>query len=288
MRFVVLVAGLLVISGAFTYGYLRSSRRNAEAELQEFAETVPAPLTAEVRQWLAPQLARRTVYPALGAMWGLMAGNIPWTPGWDELPWYWFAVLVGSGIGFTAGALVAGYRTAPLLDGSVRMVDPVRRRVSEYYDRSHLLTLRLAVVVSVTGVGLAGTIATSSDTASTRRALVGCAIAVLVVAAHYWVAATVISRPMVASTPEGLLWQKALLAKTVEPMPSSAFLVAIFSAAVALFVTVLEYRDLPLPVLLFSACFTLLAAASAAAVLLSVTRNGQWSLTRAPSERTAP
>jgi hypothetical protein len=61
MGLVVFVAGLLVIGVAFTYGYLRSSRRKAEAELQEFAATVPAPLTAEVREWLAPQIARRTV-----------------------------------------------------------------------------------------------------------------------------------------------------------------------------------------------------------------------------------
>lgn len=70
MHYVFLIGGLVVIGGFFTITFLRSSKDKAEAELLEFAETVPAPLTPEVRQWLAPQLARRTTYPTLGWMWG--------------------------------------------------------------------------------------------------------------------------------------------------------------------------------------------------------------------------
>lgn len=288
MGTVIYVAGFLVIAAVGTYLQLRATKRKADADMQAFAMTVPAPLTDDVRQWLGPQLDRRSAYPALGMLWGITLAHIPLTPGWWELPWYWFAVLVGLAAGSTAGALIAGYRTTPLLDGLIRTVDPVRRRVSDHFDQSHVLRLRLAAVVSATAFALAAAITTSGDTATARRALLGCGLGALLVAAHYWVAATVISRPMVTSTPEGLLWQKALLAKTVEPMPTSAFQVATFSAVIAIFATVAAYRDLPLPVLLFGACFTVLAAASAAVVLVSDIRNKQRSLIRVPSTPTAP
>jgi hypothetical protein len=221
-------------------------------------------------------------------VWGLLAANIPLTPGWQELPWYWFAGVIGFGVGMTAGALVAGYRTAPLLDGSMRTVDPVRRRVADYLDRSRVLRLRLALVISGTAFALAAAIAMSGQTTSARRALLGCGLGALLVSAHYWVSAAVITRPIVTSTPEGLLWQKALIAETVKPMPASAFLVAMFSAAIALFASVVAYRDLPLPVVLFSACFAVVAAASAAAAVLSDRERSQRSLMQVPGERTAP
>ncbi len=45
------------------------------------------------------------------------------------------------------------------------------------------------------------------------------------------------------------MWRKALLAKTVERMPQDAFFVAMFSAAVTVFASVVTYRDLPLAVM---------------------------------------
>ncbi len=276
--------GLLVIFGLTTWGIWAASRNVSEDKLQELATAIPAPLTDDVRQWLEPQLVRRSLYPTLGVVWGGMASNLPLSPGWHELPWFWFSAVIGAGVGATAGILLAGYRTTPLLDGSLRTVDPVRRRIADYFDRAAVLRLRLAMVVSGAGLALACAITVSDDTAVARRSLLACALGALLVAAYYWVIRAVINRPLVASTPVGLLWQKALLAKTVESMPTSAFLTAAFSAAIAIFASAVTYRDLPLPVVLLAACFALVAAASAAGTVVSAWKERQQSL----MEPTAP
>ncbi len=286
MSFVVLASGLVVIAGVSLFWELRYNRRRADTELEAFASTVPAPLTDDVRRWLRPQLARRTTYPAIGVTVGLTAANVPLTPGWHEVPWYWFAIFVGMSIGLTAGTLVAGYRTSPLLDGSVRTVDPARRRVPDHYDRAQVLRLRLAVVISVAALGLAGVVAGSADTAAGGRALAGCALGTVLVAAHYVVAAAVISRPMVASTSDGLVWQRALLARTLDPMPGSALLDSLVCAAIALLAVAVAVRDLSWPVILAGAVFAVLTTVSAAVALRARPRL-RWPLMRPFSTTTA-
>ena len=270
MGYVVLVSGLLVITGSSFLFDLRSRRRKAEAEIHTFAAGVPAPLTPEVREWLRPQLTRRHFYPVWGGAVGLIVAHINIFPEWGDLPWYWFDVLIGSMAGGVAGTLLAGYRTTPLVDGPQRTVDPARRRMSDFCSRSHVLRLRLALVLSGAALVHALVAAAAYDSATTRRALVACGLGLVLVVAHQWVAATVVTRPLVASSPDGLTWQKALVAKTVEPLPHQAFFIAVFSAVIALFTAAVTFGDLPLPVLLLSAGLAALAVASVVVVALAI------------------
>lgn len=270
MEYVVFVSGLLVITGFFSLMEFRSRRKKAETEIQRFAATVPAPLTLDVHDWLGPQLARRYFYPAWGGSVGVVAAHIVVFPEWGELPWYWFDMLVGFMAGGVAGALLAGYRTTPLVDGPQRTVDPVRRRVSDFCNPSHVLRLRLALAVSGAALVHALVAAAAYDSATTRRALVACGLGLVLVVAHQWVAATVVTRPLVASSPDGLTWQKALVAKTVEPFPHQAFFIAVFSAVMALFTAAVTFGDLPLPVLLLSAGLAALAVASVVVVVVAI------------------
>ncbi|GAB2766658.1 hypothetical protein GCM10027020_19180 [Nocardioides salsibiostraticola] len=280
MTFTIYIAGLLLIYGVCIFALVRATRKNAESDLQAFAATVPAPLTPAVRQWLAPQLLRRSYYPTSGGLMGLAAPLSPFASGWEEVPWYWFAGLLGMGAGFTVGTLVAGYRTAPLLDGPVRTVDPAQRRLSDYLDRLHVVRLRLAVMVSTFGAVLTVAIWASTDSASAQRALLACGLGLVLVGAHYWVAAVVIARPLVASNSDGLLWQKALLDKTVNPMSGSAFLVAVFSAAIALYSVAVNYRDIPSATLLLGGSYALFAGVSAIYVLVVDNRRLHESMAR--------
>ncbi|MBM7508468.1 putative membrane protein [Nocardioides salarius] len=270
MRFVVYVSGLLAIAGFFAVVEVRVRRKKAESELETFAAGVPAPLTPEVREWLRPQLARRYFYPQIGGTVGLTAAHVAMFPEWGELPWYWFEVLIGSMTGAVAGALLAGYRTTPLVDGPRRTVDPVRRRVSDFCSRSRVLRLRLAPVVSGAAFVVALVIATSYDGPTTRRALVTCALGLVLTLAHQWVVTAVVTRPLVASSPDGLAWQRALVAKTVDALPYQAFFIAVFSAAIALFAAAVTIRDLPLPVLLLSAGLAVLTLASVVVVVVAI------------------
>lgn len=266
MRYVVLIGGLIVFGGIFTISFLRSRRNKAEAEMLDFAETVPAPLTPEVRRWLAPQLARGATYPTLGWMWGLFLSNVPLTDDWHDLPWFWMAGLIGAGAGGTVGSLLAGYRTTPLLDGPVRTADPARRRLSVYLERPELRQLRLALLLAPLAFALAIAVQLSGDTPSARRAVLGCGLGVLLVVASYWVIDRIVARPMLASSPEGLVWQKALVAKTVDPMPSTTLLVAVFSSVVAIFASVVSYQELPWTVVLLTALYAPVTAAAAVVV----------------------
>lgn len=272
MAFLVYLAGVVVIAGATSVGFVRWRGTKTETELQAFVATVPAPLTPDVRQWLAPQLFRRSVYPVLGLVWGGSAGQVLSTRGWSELPWFWFATLVSMGAGTSAGALVAALRTPPLIDSPRRAVDPVRRRMSDHYGSSQVLRLRVSLVVAGAALAVAVTIllATSSEAASAHRALLACGLGMTLVVAHRWVVATVVARPMVTSSTEGLLWQKALVAKTVEPMPQLSFFIAVSSAAIALFAAAVTIRDLPLPVLLVSAGLAVLTLASVVVVVVAI------------------
>lgn len=288
MAMIVFAGGLLALACAFTYAQLRSAARTFEADLRDFAATVPAPLTADVERWLRPQLRRRTLYPTLGHLWGLMAANLPLAPGWRTVPWYWFAILIGIGIGSTTGSLLAGYRTAALVDGPTRVVDPVRRRVSHHFDRTHTLRLRLAVAISVLALVLVALVALSSDDPLARRALVACTLGAVLVVAHYWVAAQVISRPMVASTPDALLWQKAVLAKTVDGLPDAAFFLAAFCAAMAVYATVAASPGVPAALLLSGVGFAVLVTVSGTQVVLAEGRSKGWWRADAPAERAVP
>lgn len=288
MKYVVLIGGLLVIGGFFTITFLRSSRNKAEAEMLALAETVPAPLTPEVRRWLAPQLARRTTYPTLGWMWGLTAANIPLNDSWHDLPWFWMAALIGAGTGGTAGTLLAGYRTAPLLDGPVRTADPSRRRLSDFLERPKLQQLRLAGVLAPIALALAIAVQLSADTPSSRRAVLGCGLGLLLVAAYCWVIDRVVTRPMVTSSPEGLVWQKALATRTVDRMPHEALLVAVFSSAVAIFASAVSYQELSLAVVLLTALFVPVTATAAVVVGMSLRREHRSSTSRAAHRSFAP
>lgn len=288
MKYIVLIGGLLVIGGSYTITFLRSRKKKAEAEMLDFAETVPAPLTPEVRRWLAPQLARGTTYSTLGWMWGLFLSSIPLTDGWHDLPWFWMAGLIGAGAGGTAGALLAGYRTAPLLDGPVRTADPARRRLSDYLERPEIRQLRLAVVLAPMAFALAIAVQLSGDTPSARRAVVGCGLGVLLVLASYWVIDRIVARPMVASSPEGLVWQKALVARTVDPMPSTALLVAVFSSVVAIFASVVSYQELPLAVVLLTALYAPVTATAAVVVGAGLRRGYQRQQSPTAQQTTAP
>ena len=233
MRYVVLIAGLLVIAATSTVRELRSRRKKADTELLRFAETVPAPLTPAVRQWLGPQLVRLASYPVIGGVWGLVAATVVVQPERDALPWYWFAALAGAGAGTLAGILLAGYRTEPLVDGPQRTVDPVRRGPGDFLDRRRLLMLRLALVVSVAAFVVVVAVAGTIGPASTWRGLLACGLGVVLVVAHQRVVSTIVARPMVTSSPEGLVWQRALVVRTIEEMPRSAAAVAAFSAVIA-------------------------------------------------------
>lgn len=288
MKYVVLIGGLLVIGGFYTVTFLRSSKNKAEAETIDFAGTVPAPLTPEVRRWLAPQLARRTTYPTLGWMWGLFLSNIPLTDGWHDLPWFWMAALIGAGAGGTAGTLLAGYRTAPLLDGPVRTADPARRRLSDFLGRPKIQQLRLAGALAPMALALAIAVQLSADTPSSRRAVLGCGLGLLLVAAYCWVIDRVVTRPMVTSSPEGLVWQKALVTKTVDRMPHEALLVAVFSSAVAIFASAVSYQELSLAVVLLTALFVPVTATAAVVVGMGLRREHRSSTSSAAHRTVAP
>lgn len=270
MSLVIYLTGHLVILGVASAFYLLFHKSRAEQELLTFAATVHAPLTPEVRTWLAPQLWRRSVFPMLGLFAGLTVGQSLIAHGWDDLPWFWFATLLTTGAGVSIGALLAGYRTCALGEGPRRTVNPVQRRPSDYYGRSHMVMSRSSMTVGAAAFALAGALWVTTGTDTANRALLGTGLVVILVVAHHRVAAAIVARPMVTSTPEGLLWQKAVAARTVEPMPRLAFLAAAFSAVVAVYASVVDFRAVPLPVLLLSAAVTVLSALSGVAVVLAV------------------
>ena len=270
MGVVIYLSGFVVINVVATVGFLLVQRGKAEAELMAFAETVPAPLTPQVREWLRPQLHRRAVYPFVGFIWGGTAAYLLPESAWDDLPWHWFLLVMGVGVGSSAGALLASFRTEPLVDGPHRAVDPVRRRTSDYYGRYDRLRLRLSAITAVLSLVLAVGMAAGTGTATADRALLACTIGVVIVAAHHWVVALVVARPMVTSSPEGLLWQKAVLARTVEPMPHLAIFAAIFSAVVAVYASIVDFRELSLPTLLLSAGVAVLGALAVLVMLLGI------------------
>lgn len=268
MGWLVNVAGLLAIATGFTYFFLKSEGANLDRRIGEFAATVPAPLTDDVLHWLRPQFRRRSAYPMVGLLWGISMAHIPMA-GWNELPWYWFAIAIGAGLGAVAGDLVSGFRTTPLLQGHRRTAEPVQRRADTYFDRASALQLRLAVALAVLSLALSAALVTTGGTVSSWRALLGCGLATLLVLAHVGVAAALLRRPLVASSFEGLQWQKALLAWTLEGLPSRAWFLAVFSAAVATFATVTDARIAPVAVLVLGAA---LAVAGVGSVLLLVGR----------------
>lgn len=260
------VGGLAFIFGVFTYFLLRSERGGLDRGIDEFAATVPAPLTDEVRAWLRPQFRRRSTYPMVGFLWGIGMANLP-TAGWNELPWYWFALVLGMSLGAVAGQLLAGLRTAPLVQGQRRTAEAARRRVTTYFDRASVLKLRLAVALAVLSMALAAALVATSGSVSSWRALVGCGLATLLAIAHVGVAAAVLRRPLVASSQERLQWQKALLAMTLDGLPSRAWAVGLVSAAIAVFATINDARVVPVAVAALGAAVALAATASALLVV---------------------
>ncbi len=188
------------------------------------------------------------------------------------MPWFWFMPSSGRGCRLIRrGALLAGFRTEPLVDGPRRAVDPVRRRrISDYYGRYDRLRLRLSAITAVLSLVLAAGMAAGAGTATADRALLACTTGVVIVAAHHWVVALVVARPMVTSSTEGLLWQKAVLARTVGPMPHLAIFAAIFSAVIAVYASVVDFQELSLPTLLLSAGVAVLATASVVVVALAI------------------
>lgn len=270
MSVVVYLSGFVVINVVATVAFLHQQRGRARGELMAFAEAVPAPLTPQVEKWLAPQLRRRAVYPFQGFLWGTTAAYLLPASAWDDLPWQWFLLVMGMGVGSSAGALLASFRTEPLVDGPRRTADPVRRRSSDYYGRSHLLRLHLSVLIAGSALVLSATVVAATGTATAERALLACVIGLVLVAAHHWVVAAVVARPMVTSSAEGLLWQRAVVAKTVEPMPHMAFFAAIFTVVIAVYASIVDYRELSPAVLALSAAVTVLAVASVVAASLVI------------------
>ncbi|MEP7737557.1 hypothetical protein ABKW28_07900 [Nocardioides sp. 31GB23] len=270
MGIAIYLSGFVVINVVATVVFLTVQRDKARGELLAFAETVPAPLTPQVEEWLAPQLHRRAVYPFVGFLWGTSAAYALPGSGWDDVPWQWFMLVMGVGVGSSAGALLASFRTEPLVDGPQRAVDPVRRRTSDYYGRYDRLRLRLSAITAVLSLVLAAGMAAGAGTATADRALLACTTGVVIVAAHHWVVALVVARPMVTSSTEGLLWQKAVLARTVGPMPHLAIFAAIFSAVIAVYASIVDFQELSLPTLLLSAGVAVLGALGVLIMLLGI------------------
>ncbi|WP_180923828.1 hypothetical protein [Nocardioides marinisabuli] len=270
---VIYLSGFVVINVVATVLFVRSQRGKAAAELMTFAETVPAPLTPQVREWLGPQLHRRAVYPFVGFLWGITAVYLLPSSAWDDLPWHWFLLVIGIGVGSSTGALLASVRTKPLVDGPRRAVDPVRRRASDYYGRIDVLRLRLSVLTAGSALALAAALVAGTGTATADRALIACSIGLVLVAAQHGVVAVVVARPLVTSTAEGLSWQKAVLARTIAPMPHLAIFAGIFSTVVAVYAAVVHVRELSLPILLLSVGVAVLGAAAVVVMVMGIRRD---------------
>ncbi|GAA5144061.1 hypothetical protein GCM10023340_10980 [Nocardioides marinquilinus] len=241
----VLAAGLVVIASGFTYAQLRSTRENIDDEMDSLAATVDAPLTTEVRQWLAPQLERRTLYPGIGLVWGIALASLLVTDGWYDAPWYWFSTLVGAGFGLVLGQLVAAYRTTPPPLGAMRTADPVGRRVATSFSRPRRLMLRTAVVIAAATLATAVALDASSSSDTAGRAVLVSGVILVLAVTDYVAIAVVLARPVRSSTPEGRAWQKALLARSVGETPRGTLFSALFGVGVVGYTTALELDDLP-------------------------------------------
>jgi hypothetical protein len=270
------LAGLVALGVVFVVAERRSQRRRADDRLRALAATVPAPLTPEVEAWLRPQLDRRNLYPAVGGTVGLLVANVP-LPGWTEVPWYWFAVLVGTSAGALVGTLAAGYRAVPLVDGPTRVADPVRRRVADHVGPVGALQLRLSLAIAAASLAVAVATALGSGSALATRAVVACAVGAVVVVASDRVSAAVAARPMVASTAEGRAWHLALLAVTLRPVPLSAYAVSVFAAVLAVVAVVEDRVTLGVPTQVAAVALAVLATASLLAVGLTHRRAEQRS-----------
>jgi hypothetical protein len=288
VQILVTFVALSLFGALCSWAQVRHARGRADAEVESFASMVPAPLTSEVAAWLRPQLLRRTLYPRLGAIWGIVVANLLHSPEWSGVAWYWFATLVGVGVGSSVGTLVAGLRTEPLVDGPTRVVDPLRRRTTTHFARARVLQLRLGLVVAVAGVVLATALAASSGSRTAVAALVACGLGAVLVGADLWLVATVLGRPMVASSPEGQVWHRALVAKTVDGFPQAALVTGVGTAALALYAAVVDPAEPGSAVLVLAVAVPLLAAAAVAAVLLVDRADKQRRYARRPDAPALP
>jgi hypothetical protein len=266
MRYVIGIAGYVVIFGVGFVAQIKTSEKRVTEALHALGSTVDARLTAEVEAWLLPQLRRRDLWIGCGAVLGIMAGNIPFLFMPQGLPWYWFAAALGVGAGTILGTVAAGFRTFPKVDSSLRTVRPQGRHVSDYFSRRRLVLMRCSLPIPLVAVALGAGVMAYGSRELGALTIAFCGSAVLVVFCSLWVQHTLVSRPMVSSTIEGLLWLEALLAETVKGLPQLISFIGCFSGVVAVYATVVARDDLPWWVLLTSGLFLLVGLATAAVV----------------------
>lgn len=236
MTYGVWLTGMLVMAAVAATGHVKTTRKRVDKAMAGIAANVREPLTPEVEAWLRPALAARDRWTGLVGLAGAMLGGVYLTGGEDTRAfWYVFMVLLGGTAGSVVGALVAGCRTFPNPDSSLRTASPRDRRLADYVSPRDLAVLPWTVPLPfvAAALGAAAFFLGGRDLGPIALSLP--AVGAALVAASLVVQRVLVSRPRVSSTAAGLVWQEALLRKTLEAVPRQTICIAWCSAVAGVY-----------------------------------------------------
>lgn len=224
--------GMVIILAISLIWSLRTSEGRVTTTLQTVGSQVPVPLTPEIEAWLRPQMDRRDRWIGGATLVGSILGS---TTAFFELPlpWYWLITVLLASVGYVVGTLFAAFSNFPSPEGSERTASLQPRRLRDLLKPRDRVLLALALPMAVLALGASITV---FEHHADRLGLLGlglCVSSAAVVIVLLALARFLVSRPMVSRTPEARLWQEAMLAATVRPMPGQAVVVAALSGAAA-------------------------------------------------------
>jgi hypothetical protein len=228
---------LLTVSLALGYAVPlhRSAGRAADRRMAEIYEATRVPLSPEATARLRPVVVRRTAWPTIGRMVGLVITYsaflflVTAQPGRASTTG---TVLVGLGggaaaafglaAGGLAGHVAAGYRGFPSLAGSVRTVRVSARRPADYVTAARRDAWRCSAAA------LGATVVLDALLLSGVRggpAVLGAGMAALLLTAvSLAVRGIALRRPVPGPSRDELLWQEAVLADTLQLVTSASVL----------------------------------------------------------------
>jgi hypothetical protein len=245
----------VLITVALALGYAvplhRSAGRAADRRMAEIYDATRVPLAPEATARLRPVVVRRTAWPAIGRMVGLVIAYcgflflVTAQPGRASAT---ATVLVGLGggaaaaFGLAAGGLVghvaAGYHGFPSPAVRVRTVRVSARRATDYVTATRLGAWRCSLVgasVVLDAVLLPGVPGGPAVLAAGIAALVLTAVSLAV-------SAIALRRPVPGPSRDELLWQEAVLADTLQHVTSASVLLNVTGVLLGLG-AVLALRD---------------------------------------------
>jgi len=247
----VVAVGLIAYGMGLYFAMRTTPEKLRELELEVLRST-DAPYTESVRQWLQPQLIRRGRWIGAGFVTGLACATvIALILNGDDV---WFGLWPGMGMaaGTTVATILVAFRAFPRTSETVRAANVERRQVSDYVSplalRAARLTAPLPIAAVTLGVAYSATVSRDRGLPFVVFALVGSAL----VNGALWGARIVVARPLIAESPDQLVWHEALLRRTVGPMVRQATgiaticgLVGVYGALAPVVLAVMDGRTQP-------------------------------------------